>query len=149
MAWTALTVAAARTALAGADEQDLLSGLTAVGQPDPLESELPGVIAVVRSYIPALRADQTLGAGLLPDTLHGVCVDMLRLRLATRLAAGRQASDWLVTEPRRKAAEDAVNYLKDVAKGLVAVEPPPAGAPPADDPLAPGGYHGSDEAFST
>jgi len=147
MAWTALTVSAARAAIAGADEQDLLAGLTATGQPDPFADELPRVIAEVRSYIPALRVDQSLGAGLLPDTLFGACLDILRLRLATRLAAGRQASEWLVTEPRRKAAEDARAYLKDVARGLVAVEPPPPGVPPAEDPLEAGGYHGSDEPF--
>lgn len=148
MAWTALTVSAARAAIAGADEQDLLAGFTAPGQPDPFDGDLARVVAEVRSYIPALRVDQTLGAGLLPDTLHGVCLDILRLRLATRLAAGRQASEWLVTEPRRKAAEDARSYLKDVAKGLVSVEAPPAGVPPAEDPLVADGYHGSDTAFT-
>ncbi len=148
MAWTALTVSDARAAIAGADEQDLLAGLTASGQPDPIEAELARVIAEVRSYIPALRVDPSLGAGLLPDTLFGVCVDILRLRLATRLAAGRQASEWLVTEPRRKAAEDARAYLRDVARGLIAVEAPPPSVPPAEDALAPGGYHGSDTPFT-
>lgn len=149
MPWVALTVSDARAALAGAEEQDLLSGLVATGQPDPLEGELTRVVAEVRSYIPALRSDSTLGAGLLPDTLHGACLDILRLRLATRLAAGRQAADWLVTEPRRKAAEDARAYLKDVSRGLVAIEPPPAGAPPAAQPLPASGHFGSDDAFTS
>jgi hypothetical protein len=130
MPWLPITVESARAALAGAAEQDLLCATTP-GQPDPLAEELGRVLAMVRSYIPSLRANPGLGAGLLPDLLHASCLDILRLRLATRLAAGRAAGEWLVTEPRRKAAEEAMSYLKDIARGIVAIEPPPDGGAPA------------------
>lgn len=124
MPWLALTSEMARTALAGPEEQALLCEASQWPS-DPLADELGRVVAMARSYIPQLRANPGLSAGLLPDTLHAPCLDILRLRLATRLAAGRAAGEWLVSEPRRKAAEEALSYLKDVARGIVAVEPPP------------------------
>lgn len=142
MPWLPLSAESARAALAGAQEQDLLCAAPA-GQADPLAEELGRVVALVRGYIPALRTNPGLGAGLLPDTLHAPCLDILRLRLATRLASGRAAGEWLLSEPRRKAADDAFAYLKDVARGLVAVEPPPDGGASAA-PMFTGDY-GSDE----
>lgn len=146
MAWLPLTPESARTALAGTAEQDLLC--SAPGGVDPLGDELGRVLALARGYIPSLRANPGLSPGLLPDMLHGACLDILRLRLATRLAAGRAAGEWLVTEPRRKAAEEAMAYLKDVARGLVAVEPPPDGESAGVSPTFTGDYgHDQPDAF--
>jgi len=145
MSWTELTADAITSQLGANELQALRTVQLASGQPDPLAEVHTMVIAQVRSYIPALRADPALAPGLLPESLHGVALDIARHRLCTRLAVGSKAAGWLHSEPRQKAYEDAVAYLRDVARGLIAVEPPPAGESPAAP--ASDGHWGSAERF--
>lgn len=144
MAWTELTVEHMRGKLSKT-ELDLLRTLDVEeGQADPLEEILSRTVAEARAHIPALRADPTAAAGLLPKSLHGAALDIARFRLATRLATGARAAGLLLSEPRQRAYTDALQYLRDVARGVIAVEPPPDGDPPA----APAPAHwGSAERF--
>lgn len=143
MAWAELTVDAITSQLGAHELQALRTLQLEPGKPDPLTEVQAMVLAQVRSYIPALRADPTVAPGLLPESLHGVTLDVARHRLCTRLAVGAQAAKWLHSEPRQKAYEDALAYLRDVARGLIAVEPPPVSGDPAETPPAQG-YWGSE-----
>lgn len=145
MAWTTLSEDAIRSQLGGAELQALRTVQTETGQSDPLAEVVTMVIAQVRSYIPVLRADPSRAAGLLPESLHGVAIDVARHRLATRLAVGAKAAAWLNSEPRQKAYEEAISYLRDVARGLIAVESPPEGDTPATSDG--GGWFGGEEVF--
>jgi phage gp36-like protein len=144
MAWIALTSDAVQSQLSGRELELLTGGGLADGQPSPLADVLARAVAEVRSYIPALRPDPSLVEGCLPESLHGAVLELVRYRLATRLASGRQAAEWLLSEPRQRAYQDALAYLKDVARGLVAVEPPPTGNQPAQA----SGQFGSDPSFN-
>jgi phage gp36-like protein len=146
MSWTTLSQEDVHAQLTSREIELLLGTGLAVGQASPLPDVLSRAVAEVRSYVPALRADSSLAAGLLPQSLHGAALDIIRYRLATRLASGRQASEWLLSEPRQKAYQDALAYLKDVARGLVAVDPLPAGGTPSLGATA--GHFGSEEAFN-
>jgi hypothetical protein len=144
MPWTALSAEALKSQLSAQELEALRTFDLAAGQGDPLTEVLLRTVLEVRGYIPALRPDLGAAAGLLPDTLHGATVDMVRYRLCSRLASGPKAAAWLLTEPRTKAYEQAIYLLKDVARGLVAVEPPPTSTPSAAPPPYAGDFGGDD-----
>lgn len=146
MAWTTITEDSIRSQLGAAELQALRGVETTPGQSDPLTEVINLVVAQTRSYLPVLRGDPGQAPGLLPESLHGVAVDMIRHRLGTRLAVGSQAAGWLNSAPRQKAYEEAIAYLRDVSRGFIAVEAPPAGAAPAN-PTTPPGDWGSEERF--
>lgn len=141
MSWSAITTDNLLSQLSDAEVRAVQTVSTRAGQADPVAEVLARGIAEVRGYIPALRGDSTLAAGLLPEGLHAAALDMVRARLCSRLPLPEHFQ-----ERHDKAAERALAFLQKVAEGRIAVEPPPVGEPPAaQEPVT--GFWGSEEAF--
>lgn len=123
MSWRSITVDDIRTALSGDELQSLQESALAAGQIDPLLSVIEQVTDEVRGFI-AAYADNSLGpAQTLPPQVTGSAIAIVRWRLAGRLSVGK-AGELLRSESRKQDYDDAVQLLRDVAEGKVAVEEP-------------------------
>lgn len=88
------------------------------GTDDPLSEIIAGAVAEARGRIAAHsanRLDDTTTT--VPDSVVHHLLAIIRYRLLTRLPLR-------VTEARRKEYEDALDFLKAIARGEVAIEDP-------------------------
>lgn len=118
--WITLTEAALLTRIAGPELDAFRAAALGTGQADPVAATLAQMTRMVRGYCAAC-AQNTLGAGeTIPDELLGAALDLLVLDIQRR-AAG------VVIDPadaRMKAAERAVQLLRDVAACRFAIAAP-------------------------
>ena len=118
MSWIAITETQVRTRRTGPELAALKTAALAPGQADPLPAVIAGVIQRVRGYCAA--GGFALGAGeTIPGRLEDAALALIRFELAGRLPVAA-----MLTEDRRKAAEDARALLRDVARGLFAIDVP-------------------------
>jgi phage gp36-like protein len=123
MSWRVLTAADVQTQLSG-DELEKLQTLSLVnGQADPLPGIITQVSDEVRGYIRANSANKMDASAKLPPEVIGAAIVIARWRLCGRLAIGGSAQ-LLMTPQREKDYSDAIEFLKAVAKGEIAVEQP-------------------------
>jgi phage gp36-like protein len=114
--WREITEDDLRGVLNEAEYSAYQSAVTGDGQ-DPAADAIAAAVGQARGYI-AASPQNTLEAGL---TLPARCIlavcHIIRVELLTRL-------DLEVSEPRMAAKRDAIQFLRDVAAGKVAVEDP-------------------------
>ncbi|MES2597185.1 MAG: phage protein Gp36 family protein [Verrucomicrobiota bacterium] len=90
-----------------------------------ITAALSRIVQMIRGYV---GSKHTLGAeGTIPDELESALGALWLVEFITRIPA----SGKLLDEARRKAAEDAMTLLKDVASGRFAIVPPTSPAPEA------------------
>lgn len=130
MPWSAITAADFLSQLSQPELELVRASALAPGQDDPVPQVLARVTSEVRGYIPALRTDARVASGQLPEALHAAALDIARVRLISRLAAGK-ASAYLLTDARQRAYEAALALLRDCGRGVFVVEPPPTSSAPA------------------
>lgn len=122
MSWRTLTTADIQTHLSGDELGKLQTAVLASGQTDPLPAIVTQVTDEVRGYV-AAWAENELGPTGLPPQVIGAAIAIVAWRLCNRLAIG--GTGLLLQSPQRqKNYEDAIEFLKSVAKGGIAVEQP-------------------------
>lgn len=120
MSWITLTADDVLRSLTGAERSAVRTAATAEGQADPLLEILGDVVREVRGYVAANTAN-TLGDGAtIPDELKNAALSRARFESLTRLPVGRS----LLTEDRVKANEQAIQLLRDVARGAFRIAQP-------------------------
>jgi hypothetical protein len=120
MSWRSPTESDLLEAISADELQGLREASLGEGQDDPIASHLAVVADEVRGYIAANR-ENTLGPdGTLPPRLIRACIDIAVLRIGGRVTG-------ILFDPegvRKKAAENALTLLRDVAAGRFAIERP-------------------------
>jgi phage gp36-like protein len=123
MSWRTLIAADVQTQLSGEELEKLQTAVLADGQADPLPGIITQVTDEVRGYVGG-HSGNALGTGsTLPPQVIGAAIAIVRWRLCGRLAIGGGAA-LLQTPQRQKDYEDALEFLKAVRKGEIAVEQP-------------------------
>lgn len=118
--WITLTADDLKQGLSGPEVSALSTAALASGQGDPLPAVVLDVIREVRGYISA-HPSNVLGAGdTIPDTLKATAIARVRFEAFTRLPV----KESLLTEARQKANEAALQRLRDVARGMFAIQEP-------------------------
>lgn len=110
MAWITLTEDDVVTKLSGPETSAMKTAALKVAQIDPLPEVLVQVVREIRGYVAACAANILGDGSTIPDELLGAAISRIRFELATRLPVAS-----LLTEDRRKANENALTLLRDVA----------------------------------
>lgn len=135
--WRELTEADLLTVVDNDELEAYRDRATSDAGTDPVPALLANAVHECRDRIRANR-DNTLAPGAtLPPGMIGRCLVIVRHRVLTIIKAK-------VGEDRAKEYEDAMAYLRDVAKGLVAVPQPEEASPEAPPPKARPKYHRRD-----
>jgi len=125
MAWITLTEADVLRKLAAPELDAARTAAIADGQADPLPGVISEITLEVRSRVAACDRN-ILGEGVtIPDECSAAALARIRFELATRLPGG----GGLLDEDRRKANDNALSFLRDVAACDVAIVPPETAAP--------------------
>lgn len=114
--WRAITAADIRGVLSAAEFAAYQAAAISDGQ-DPAADAIAAVTGMARGYI-AAHGQNTLEAGeSLPERCILPACHIIRVELLTRL-------DLDVSQARADAKRDAIQFFRDAAAGLVAVEDP-------------------------
>ncbi len=139
MAWRALNEADLAGHLSDTELQRIRAA--AVGKNgDPIADTLLGIANTIRGYISAHPANRLGPDGTIPEELVDCAMHIAVVHVWTRVGGGLLDPKGL----RKEAADEAMKLLRDVAKGLFRVQPPPTadaqapGAGGADCELASG-----------
>lgn len=129
--WRAVTEADLATVL-DADELVLYrERATSDAGVDPVSALIENAVQEARDRIRAYRENALAPGSTLPPGMIGRCLILIRQRVLTICKIN-------IGEDRRKEAEAAEAYFRDVAKGLVSVPQPetvtPEAAPPRPRP---------------
>ena len=117
MAWIIPEESDVLTVLSDTELSAYREAAIAAGQTDPLAPTLAQVVDLVRGYVGANRLN-TLGvAGSIPQKLLAPALDLLAVRLPQRVGVPPK-------EVRKRAADQAVRLLEQVAAGTFVVEEP-------------------------
>lgn len=120
MPWVTLTSDDLSRGLTGPESTAVKTAALGAGQGDPVPGIIADVVAEIRGYVAANKAN-ILGAGAtIPDKLRAAAISRLRFEAFTRLPVGRN----LLTEDRVKANEAAISLFRDVAAGRFAIDEP-------------------------
>ncbi len=125
MGWKLLTETEVQTRLAGAELAALKSAAIATSQTASaiLAAAIAAVVGEVRGYV---AKHNTLGAaGTIPEELEASTLALIRRHLFTRLPQMKSLFD----ELRQQEAKDALQRMRDVAKGDFVIVPPTDVAP--------------------
>lgn len=123
MSWITLSESDVITKLSGPEIAAMKTAALQAGQANPLPEVIEQVVKEIRGYVAAC-ASNTLGEGdTIPDELLGTAISRIRYELATRLPVSS-----LLTEDRRRANEDALTRLRDVAACRFALVQPETAA---------------------
>jgi hypothetical protein len=127
--WITITEADVVPKLSAPEIAAMKSAALQVGQANPLAAVIAQVVLEIRGYVAACQGN-VLGDGqTIPDELLGAAVSRIRFELATRLPAE------LLNEDRRRANDNALTLLRDVAACRFALVQPATAA--ADQPGGP------------
>lgn len=111
MSWQPITEADVVTKLSGPEIAAMKTAALKAGQVNPLPGIITQIVGEVRGYVAGCDAN-VLGAGeTIPSELLGTAISRIRFELATRLPV-----PGLLTEDRRKANDNAITLLRDVAR---------------------------------
>lgn len=110
MSWIPLTETEVITKLSGPEIAAMKTAALAPGQPNPLPDVITQVIKEIRGYVAACERNQLGDGETIPDELKGVAISRIRFELATRLPVAS-----LLTDDRRKANDNAIRLLENVA----------------------------------
>jgi len=128
MAWIPLTELEVQSRLTAAELTALKTAAIAGSQTASaiLAAAINTVIGEVRGYV---AKKNTLGeAGTIPDELEATALALIRRHLFTRLPNMKALFDDL----RQQEAKDALQRLRDAAKGDFVIVPPVEAAPEAE-----------------
>jgi hypothetical protein len=120
MTWRAPTESDLLDRISAEELQSLRMASLAQGQGDPIATTLQTVVDEVRGYIAANRENVLGPLGTLPPRLIGPAMDLLLLKIGSRLVG-------IVFDPdniRRDAAREARRLLERVSDGRYQVEHP-------------------------
>lgn len=112
MAWSTVTEAKLLSALNDAELAKYRNVAKQEGQDDPLPDVLLDVTNLVRGYVRKRYALEAIG---IPPSLMPAALDVAIYRLAKRVSSN-------LAEDRRKAYEDAIKLLEQVASGDFGIE---------------------------
>ena len=140
MSWRVITEADVLTQLSGDELEKLQTLSLADDQVDPLPGIMTQVSDEVRGYVRGNSANKMDTSPKLPPEVIGAAITISRWRLCGRLAIGGSAQ-LLMTPQREKDYSDAIEFLKLVAKGEIAVEQPESEI--TETAEEPRGCHGS------
>jgi hypothetical protein len=119
MTWITISEDQVVTKLSGPEAAALKAAALKTDQEDPLPAVIEQVVREVRGYVAACERNK-LGAGsTIPDELQGAAISRIRFELATRLPVAS-----LLTDDRRRANEQALTLLRDVAACRFAIVAP-------------------------
>ena len=133
MSWRTPTEADLLDRISAGELDGLRVASLAQGQGDPVATQLQSVVDEVRGYIAANRENVLGLPGTLPPRLIGPAMDLLLLKIGSRLVG-------IVFDPdniRRDAAREARRLLERVADGRYAIEQPATAAEPSQQGTSP------------
>jgi phage gp36-like protein len=130
MPWISITPATIGRGFAAAELSALRTVQTAP-EGDPTTATIAAVVEEVRGYVAACSKNSLGPAGTIPARLEASALDVVRWRLLSRLPVQSMASD-----ARRKAYEDAISMLRQVARCEFAVDIPETVSESAGDAKA-------------
>ena len=124
--WRAITEDDLLTVLSGAELEAYRAAALASGQDDPVAAVISAAVGECRGRIAAHAANRLADGETIPAALLPHVLVLARQRIFTRLPVR-------VTDARQREEERTDAYLRDVARGLVAIEQPdvPAAVQPA------------------
>jgi len=127
MSYITLVEADLQSALTGPELNAVKTAALAAGQTGVVAEILSQVTTEVRARVAAC-AKNTLGeSGTIPDECKSAAVDIAVYRIAKRLPG-----KVVLTDERNNANDNAIAFMRDVAKCDVAIVPPSTPAPGAE-----------------
>lgn len=115
--WVAITEEDVLTVLTGPELTGYRNAARAQGQVDPVQPTIDQVTDLVRGYVGGCKAN-TLGIGnTIPEKLMQAACDLIAVRIPSRVKKDP-------TESRRRAGEQAVRLLEQVARCEFVIEEP-------------------------
>lgn len=115
--WRILTEADLMTVIDGEELEAYRERATSAAGNDPIDELIANAVQECRDRIRANRDNRLAPGDTLPAGMVARCLVIIRHRVLTILKVS-------IGEDRRKEYEDVQSYLRDVAKGLVAVPQP-------------------------